>query len=296
MHGTATLSRSEAHAYDLRETIREAGGVETFLRQGFLQIRYDPSVLAEHTPAIINDVRRMIDGEDRDAFAADIFGRDEVGWQHDSGLYRRSEREQKWFFHCFKETADRMIARAAPVDRYTDLFHAMEDLNRRSLGIATLVGTLLDEYHAANGIQVPYSLEQSFIGGACVTRTLRYLERAVGKPDATAHIDRAGITVHWWGSRQGLVVIDESGTRHRILETEYDTICIFPGKKFGAITKYAYGHGTLHGVVDTARESGATDDRFAVVSFVHPTLTKEEAAQVLAHEQTCAEIEQKYAL
>ncbi len=297
MHTISPPSSEHAlHESSVRSALDAQGGIERFLEQGFLQFRYDPSFLAEHVPPITEGMRRMIDGDDRDAFAADVFAYDNVGWKNDSGLYRRNEREQKWFFHCFKETGDRMHARGAPVRKYADFFMALESINRRSLDIAKIVASLLDTYHAEKSLPLPCALLPAFEAGFAVTRCLRYLERDKGKPDAAPHFDRDGITVHWWGSRQGLIVVDRDGTKHRVLETEFDTICIFPGKKFGGLTEYRYGNGTLHGVIDTARESGAEGDRLALVTFVHPALSDEVADLVRARDPLCEAIEKTYVL
>lgn len=290
MQSLGTTSRIKGRESTIRKSIESAGGIPAFLVNGFLQIEYDPSVLAQKVPVIIDGMTRMIDGEDRDTFAADVFGHDELGWKRDSGLYRRSEREQKWFFHCFKETCDRMRARGAPITEYGDFFMAMDDLNHRGLELARVLAQMFDEYHTAIGRTMP-SLTDAYVNGYCLTRGVRYLKRDKGKADATAHFDRTGITAHWWGSRPGLIVVDAQGAQHRIRETDYENICLFAGKKFGGITNYAYGNGTLHGVVDSARNAGAKSDRFAIISFTHPTLTAEEASRVLAREPLCAEIE-----
>lgn len=291
-----TRHRTDQFETAFRKSVDTAGGIEKMLAEGFLQIEYDPSFLAEHVPPILEGLERMTKSDDRDAFAADIFGYDEVGWKHDSGLYRRNEREQKWFFHCYKETSSRMMDRGAPVRKYGDFFLAMDALNRRALLHAQILSMMYDEYHAALGRTLPYSLRKAFENGYSVTRGLAYLERALGKPDATLHFDRDGWTTHWWASRQGLIALSRLLKKIRILEVEFDRICVFGGKKFGGITEYEYGIGLPHGVVDTARESGATDDRFGIVSFVHPTLTPEEAARILAHEPICEAFEQAHAL
>lgn len=295
MHGLITTSRPlGGREAIIQRAIEEAGGIEEYLSRGFLQIKYDPSVLAESVPFVTDGLRRLIDF-DQEAFAADVFGYDEVGWKHDSGLYRRNVREQKWFFHCFKETCDRMVARGAPVGKYACFFMTMEDLNQRGLEIARIVSRMFDEYHEANGIPMPCLLADHFVNGYCLTRGLRYLKRERGKADATAHFDRGGCTIHWWGSRQGLIVVDKEEQQHRVLETEYDTVCIFPGKKFGGITEHRYGCGTLHGVIDTERDAGSAEDRFALVTFAHPTLTAAQAQRVKEYDATCDEIEKRCA-
>ena len=290
------LPRADLREAAFRKSMDHAGGIEKMLAEGYLQVEYDPGFLAEHVPNILEGLERMIASDDRDAFAADIIGHDEIGWKHDSGLYRRSTREQKWFFHCFQETSSRMLACGAPVRKYAAFFMSMEALNRRALMHAKVLSAMYDEYHAALGRTLPYSLRRAFENGSCVTRGLAYLERAPGRPDATLHFDRSCWTTHWWASRQGLIVLNRMLERLRILEVEFDRICLFPGKKFGGITNYEYGIGLPHGVIDAARESGATDKRFGLVSFAHPTLTHDEAARILAHDPTCDAFERMHAL
>lgn len=298
MHGTTIAPyTSGVRETAFRHAVEKAGGIERLLATGFLQISYDPSVLAENVPAIMEGFSRMVCNDaHQELFAADIFGTDEVDWKHDSGLYRRNVREQKWFFHCFRDTLDRMKDRDAPVMDYAAFFMAMENLTRRAMHHAVILSNMYDEYHAAKGRMLPYSLTRSFEHGFCLTRALLYLAREQGKPDATAHFDRDGWTTHWFANRQGLIVRDRAGNKHRIKETEYDSICLFPGKKFGGITDYEYGIGTLHGVIDTARESGAEGDRFGLVSFAHPKLNKAEAARILAKDPECESIESSYVL
>lgn len=295
MFAADSLTSHMVFEAEFRDVVSQAGGIEHLLEHGYVQIDYNPAFLSERAPIIVEGLARMIKDHALD-FQSDIIGHDEAGWKHDSGLWRRNEREEKWFFHVFAQTRERMQKRGAPVEKYELMFKALEDLNRRALLHAQLLGKMYDEYHESRGIVISHSLARAFDNGYAVSRALRYLMRAIGRPDATTHFDRSGFTTHWWGSRQGLIVIDRSGRKLRIDETAFDRILLFPGKKFGAVTNYHYGPGTLHGVVDTARDSGESSDRYALPTFVHPTLTKREAQHMLAYEDDCKRMEDAAAL
>lgn len=62
-------------------------------------------------------------------------------------------------------------------------------------------------------------------------------------------------------------------------ECRWDRIALFPGKKFYGLTHGAFGDLGIHGVRD-ARGTGRDDDRFALVTFVHATLS-EDAARLI---------------
>jgi hypothetical protein len=109
------------------------------------------------------------------------------------------------------------------------------------------------------------------------------------------HIDRNCVTIHWWSSRPGLYVFGPDGRKYSTNETAQDRIAMFPGKKFVGLTDCKYGLGTPHGVVDRMRAE-SLEDRFAIVTFVHSALTKEQARRTKALKLTFDLLEEKSVL
>jgi hypothetical protein len=269
-----------------RELVR-AEAVHHMQHAGFVQIPYDPTVLVTHVPRIVDGMRRMTNGDDKSRFEKRVLFVDEAGYDHDSGLIRREERERKWFYHLYARTEEDFRALGAPVSKYQDFFTSVSILNDRAFEIATTFAQLWDATHGRSVL-----LSERLDTHCVVTRVLRYLPRERGQPDATVHIDRSCLTVHWWSSRAGLNVFSPDKEGHQILETQHDHVCLFPGMKFAAITKGAFGSGTPHGVRDDARDQEGVEDRFAIVSFIHCRLTPKEARWLKLHKKAFDALEQ----
>jgi hypothetical protein len=269
-----------------RELIR-SDSVRALQHTGFAQIAFDPSFLVTRIPHITEGIRRMTSCDDQYRFPKRIIFSDEANFDHDSGLIRRDEREQKWFFHLYPQTTQDFRAAKAPVERYEDFFANLSSINDKAFEIATTFAELWDAVH---GTTAP--LLQRLDARCFVTRVLRYLPRERGMPDATVHIDRSCLTIHWWANRAGLYIFGPDKEKRTVLETQHDHVCLFPGMKFAAATKGVFGSGTPHGVVDNDRDRDGVDDRIAVVSFVHCRLTQKEASWLKLHKKAFDAVEQ----
>jgi len=246
------------------------------IESGFYEREIDPRFLAGVIPDIREGLLRMTEGPDTDAFREVELLYDEMGWSHNSGLVRRSDDEQKWFFHHYgPPTHLHLQVSGAPVHRYERFFLALTKVNARAKRLAYDLARELDRRHTCPGGPLSPRIEKNH----CVTRVLRYLKRDEAKaPDATVHLDRNCITVHWYSSHPGLRIFGPDGQAHTARETAMDRIVFFTGKKFAAATRGEFGLGTPHGVKDDARHARTNDDRLALVSFVHCGLHEHDAA------------------
>jgi len=243
-------------------------------KKGFAEIPIDPNRIDTVIKSIIEGMRRMTDSEaDQKRFAASVIGRDEMGWDRGAGLWRRAKDESKFFYHLHGDQPNKDALSGIP--EYESFFEGCDLLNTYAHQLVIRVAEMFDMHDRKNGTAYPSSLAEKFRNGTVVTRVLRYLERSERSVDAAIHLDRSGMTVHWYSSHPGLAIIDNRGHPQRIRETALDTIALFPGKKFAATTRGVYGPGTLHGV-RAERNDGVRADRFAVVTFVHPRLDPED--------------------
>lgn len=242
--------------------------------RGFAELPVDVGILAEHLPALKAGISQMIrDPEGRSLFPPQIAGTDEMCWDQEAGLVRRSGEEEKWFFHYLPH-AEWLPEGSA---RYRAFLQACDAL---SCAARTLVVKVAESIDARLKHADAHSLSRALAGGRVVTRILDYLPRDGTQPDATAHFDRSAMTVHWYASHTGLVIIDRDGGEHRVAETSWTDVAVFPGKKFAAFFRSERDICGLHGVRDTRRfgPGSAQEHRIAIVSFVHLPLSAEMAA------------------
>lgn len=264
------------------------------LDSGFVEIPAPGSPLAKHIPLITNGIAAMVaDPEAAVFFNRFALDRDEVGWKNDVGLEHRTDGERKWYFHHVLDRAPWNTT--TPVyARYAAFITALETITRYNRDIAIRVASDTDEYLGSAA-----SLADAIARSWAVTRVLYYEpEQDAARPDATLHIDRDTLTVHAYASHQGLVVIDSEGRRRRVDETNPDTTLVFPGKKFGGFYAGRYGLGTVHGVHDPRRTAGQAprEARIALVTFVHSTLTPDQAGWIISHKTAFTEEESRHIL
>jgi hypothetical protein len=260
-------------------------------RKGFAELSIDPKFLSHTIPAIKNGMERII-SKDAAAFEKFILGHDEMNWPKDSGLYRRSDDEKKWFFHYFgSSTMTHLLARGAPVNQYDTFFAALEKINEQAFMIAKKMARLYDEHGRLPSGKLFPRMQQ----GSKLTRGLLYEQtESESGADALVHLDRSCITVHWFASEPGLVVFDPDGAKHSVNELAHDTVAVFIGKKFAGATHGIYGLGTPHGVKDKTRHlRAAGQKRFALVSFVHIPLTPEDVEWLHEQETAMSDLEAK---
>lgn len=258
--------------------------------RGFVELSIEPDFLLMQMPIIKNGMRELTEGSDAPLFSDYVCSIDEMGWEHNSGLTRRTDDEQKWFFHNYECTRHDLRMRGAPVETYANFFNSLGALNARALHIAAMFARMFDDVMPRKAYADSFEFKVN--SGCAVTRVLRYLPRNSEKADAKVHLDRSGITVHWWSSRAGLVVFGQDLQKHRIHETAHDRICVFPGKKFAGVTNGEYGPGAPHGVIDQER-SHSDEDRFAIVTFVHPALSKAEVRTIKSMKLAFDDLEER---
>jgi len=264
-------------------------------KRGFLECSITPTFLASAMQHVTCGMTGMTENNDLAAlFQSSSLGPDDVpGWEYDSGLWRRNVREQKWFFYYLDrgETMRNLFKTDAPIIFFEKFLRTLNDTCAAARAVVQLWADEFDRKH-------PLASPSGALGprvntGKCVTRVLRYLPRAETADDATVHIDRSACTVHWKSTRQGLRIFDPNREVHEAKETADDTIAIFPGKKFAAVTRGVFGFGTPHGVKEHARIVPGAEDRFALVSFVHIPLSINDVAWYLAHQNETDALEKR---
>lgn len=265
---------------------------DDILRNGYAESTIDSRFLAKEVPILCAGITQMTDTKDRERFNSVVLTVDEMGWEHNSGLVRRSDDEQKWFFHFYgSATEQHLRAAGAPVDDYAAFFASLHRMNAAAKARALDLARIYDaRFPCPSGPLAP-RIERSL----CLTRILRYLHRGHSADnDATVHLDRNAITVHWVSTKPGLVIFDPLGEKHRAAELAHDRIAVFTGKKFAAATRGEHGFGTPHGVKDLERHTRFGEDRFAIITFVHLALSdgdvqwlKSHKAEMDALEQSC---------
>ncbi len=260
---------------------------------GFTEISIDPKFLAPRLEDIttgmkvITDtpsLRELLDGR---KCKLDAYGEN---YRQEVGLYLRKDAEHKYFFHYTPEAfEDEPLASGA----LSYFFAALKDLDAEARKMALAISECLDRTfeHAKDK---PYrgSLRERFEGGNCVTRVLRYLPLGTSAADAFPHGDRGGWTPHWGASHEGLVVIGPDGKQFRVSELDPSRVALFPGRKYAAITR-GKRQGTLHGV---RYERKVQEDRYCVVSFVHPKPTKRDGAWLQARDAEMKAYERQFTL
>jgi hypothetical protein len=275
---------------------------EQMLAVGFAEMSVDPGILAENLAPIKDGLERMTDEYDKKPFPHRVVNTDEVGWDMEVGLYRRTgtdssgKAEEKFFFHH----APGVTWEAEEARSYEAFFAALDNINIAAKKIALSLAAEVDKIHAEMHPEFP-SLYYAIEKGAVVTRVLRYLHST----DAYMHLDRSAITPHWWSSHGGLEIVGNDGKRHHVREAAWDKIAVFPGKKFAglfagdpeAYKDGYYGYGTLHGVKNPRRTRVLpAGDRYSLVSFVHAKLTREAAEWIRKHADAMEAFEGQHAL
>ena len=261
---------------------------------GFVEFQIEPTFLELVVPVIQEGLTRMSNNPaHHEAFKEVILNTDEMGWPQDSGLVRRSDSERKWFFHyCGDLTYSHLCASGAPVHEYENFFRALAKINARARIYAYQLAYAYDTYFSCPSGPLAPRIKNAF----CLTRALRYMSREETESyDAGIHFDRSFITPHWISTQPGLMLFAPDGTKHEARETSYDTIAMFPSKKFAAVTRGKHGFGTAHGVKNKLRHK-TTEDRFALVSFVHIPLSPEDVAWLKSVSAQMEHAEKKYVI
>lgn len=280
-------------------TVRERPALrsvaDSILARGFAEMDIDASILAQHMPVIKNGMRDMTDDTSvHDVFTEQILGQDEMGWNQEAGLIRRDDKERKFFFHYQSPPAEWPFPDEKCIKRFSPFLESSAVLTARARSLVRQVASALDTHpHCTSR----HNLAATLDGARAVTRILRYLPlegERMGNADAYAHLDRAFMTVHWWASVEGLMMFDREGVGHRIAETAWDRIAIFPGKKFFGLTHGMFGMSGIHGVRDSRSER--TDDRIAIVTFVHANLTPKAVDLMTSSRQAFKDAEERCAL
>lgn len=273
------------------------GGIaESILTRGFAEMDVDASILAEHIPVIRRGMRDMTnDASVHPVFAEQVLGEDEMGWKQEAGLIERNDKERKFFFHYQSPPVKWPFPDHTCFKRFAPFLESCSVLTARARAIAHDVAQTLDTHLQRTGHS--YNLAEALRGSRAVTRVLRYLPlegARAGNADAYAHMDRAFLTIHWWASVEGLLIFDEHGACHRIAETAWDRVAVFPGKKFFGLTRGMCSMKGIHGV----RDSRVTrnEDRIAIVTFVHANLTPEAVALMHASKDAFKDAEMRCVL
>jgi hypothetical protein len=245
--------------------------------------------------AIQNGYTRMIDRDsrrDKFMFSSECYPRDELGEELEFGLMRRqggakdvlSEQEiaegrstydrNKWVFHYCDELMVALKEEVQLLSDYQAFFAACARLHQRAKAYALLTAQAFDSMPHA----YPGSLEAKVRDARVYTRLLRYEYSPKSTPDAGFHRDRSAFTVHWYSSHPGLLLLDRYMNTVTGGETDPRRILLFPGLKYWIATRGHYGTGTIHGVRDIRpkQKGDVSVPRFALVSFVHATLTQED--------------------
>lgn len=279
----------------LHERLSYRDAATRILYDNNAQIDIDPKLLMHAMPVISNGIHALIgDAEAREFFRSRILGRDEVGWESDVGLYRRSDREQKWFFHELLEKP--IWDETHPVFlRYREFIETVRLVAQRSKDLVHAIAREMDEQL---GLCPEDGLAASIAAGRMMARVLCYLEdQEQEKADATSHFDRSGFTVHAFSTHPGLVLIDNAGNEVRVAETDPSKVAVFVGKKFAGFTGGHYGYGCIHGVRDPRRGvQKQYERRVALVLFAHPKLTERMAAWIRDHKDLFESLEKEHPL
>jgi hypothetical protein len=271
MPGDTYIPHRPARADDLAGRILTEGYAEVPVDRRFLQPRLE--IIRAGMERITSDPAlvkifpwRMLE--------EDHYGKD---YRQEVGLVLRKDDEHKWIFHYTPEAEFERIP-AVHSDPDLMLFlEALHDLDIKGRQNALRFATSFDE---KNPVLKAYSgsFAERVRNGRGITRILRYLRAFPGTADAFTHIDRGGITNHWGASHTGLYVYRPDGSRERVDETSNESVVLFPGRKFGAITKGKLGLGTPHGV---KYDRAVDEDRYSFITFIHPASTKAEAAWLI---------------
>jgi isopenicillin N synthase-like dioxygenase len=245
---------------------------EEILRLGFAELAIDPSILAQHVPSITEGMQRMTeDPAAHAAFPEIIVSVDEMGWPREAGLVRRNDAENKYFFH--HQTPEAEWPDEEKAKEYVHFLESCKALGQEAQRIVLAVAEALDTI----GCGADGKLVEMFTNANVVIRILRYLqlgEERAGNADAYAHMDRSGFTVQFWASEIGLKIFDRERNSYRVDETAWDKVALFVGKKLFGVTHGSQGMIGVHGVRDAREGRPAKKDRYAIIAFIHPKMSK----------------------
>jgi len=268
-------------------------------RNGFLEAGVDPRFLWPHVLSIRDSMKFITDNAARQAhfpwydLIRDIYGKkytQEVGLKST----QPDDSENKFTFHFAPGMMKSLWENNVPVLEYALFFKALHELDQWSLDIALAVAEMYDKTNRRHdgGPKYPGSMVQKIKAGSRIIRVLRYRKKNDDAPDAKPHVDRSIFTVHAWSSHPGLKMFSSNGMCLPVNETAHDSVAIFPGEKYAAVTRGLFGFGTPHGVRDERHTNGTRDeDRYAIVCFVHPVSLKQDAEWLLANRERIEEHE-----
>lgn len=249
---------------------------EQLTDNGFAEMPIDPVYLDLHAPRIYEGLRRIVTSPYRDSFQIPLKRIDELPEDMENGLLHRSDDEYKWVFHYFATIEEVLRWQNAPVGDFMECLDSASELDFASFRIWAAVGALFDKY-APGAMVSGGSMAMRFADGKRVSRLIDYLlhEHRAEAPDAKVHTDRGGGTTHWESTHPGLTLWNKQNEAIRRDETNRGSVLLFLARKFATITGGKYGPGVFHGVRDVDR-STRREDRRAIISFNHPTLTEQE--------------------
>ncbi|HVU75576.1 MAG TPA: 2OG-Fe(II) oxygenase family protein [Candidatus Paceibacterota bacterium] len=244
---------------------------ETLLRKGFVEIPMQADQLAPLITCVVDGMRLITHnaGAARPEFVWRAHMIDEYGkgYEQEVGLEYKDDDERKWKFQYMSQAYG--CGETGPSELRA-FFRCLSELERLAIEMAYGMAIELDARNGAKSTirKYPGRLDVKMRNATCVTRILRYPPGTHATRRAKTHIDRSFMTAHWFGSHRGLKLYTPSGSWERIDETSHELVALFPGEKFAAATKGMLGtYGTPHGVWC---DEDLKEDRYAIVSFVHP--------------------------
>lgn len=250
---------------------------EDIISTGFCAQPIHPDFLGERLPHILDGMRRITEDPRRatgntaqhrifpwQTVPADLYGGDQAV---EYGLRLPEEgKPPKYVFH-YVCAIKKLLEGAIPPGTYSRFLWALHGVATWSHKLAMEVAARFD---AENCGVFTGSLTERLRHGQVVIRVLRYTHTRGVR--AETHFDRSLLSLHLHASHPGLVLFGPDNTPREFPATEHGLIAIFPGAKFIAATGGAYGLLTPHGV----RASDTPGDRYAVVSFIHPTAVQSD--------------------
>jgi hypothetical protein len=237
---------------------------EDITSQGFCAQPVHPDFLGQRLPHILQGMQRITEHPKEQKYfpwqtlPADLYGQDQA---IEYGLrLPEAGKPPKYVFHyvCGIES---LLEGWVPQNQYKPFLWALHGVATWSHKLAIAAAAQFDQNN--RGVYSG-SLAERLQQGQVVVRVLRY--KHTQDTCAQTHFDRSLLTLHLHASHPGLVLFGPDNTPHEFPETAHGPVAIFPGAKFIGATGGAYGPLTPHGV----RASEASDDRYALVSFIHP--------------------------
>ncbi|MDR3570850.1 MAG: 2OG-Fe(II) oxygenase family protein [Candidatus Pacebacteria bacterium] len=193
------------------------------------------------------------------------------------GLTFRNDTERKW---TFQYTPEAYCAQRYEQSDVGAFMSALHDLDSKAREISLPLAARFDARRLATepAHRYPGSMAKRIREGRCITRVLRYPWNSAN--DAHPHFDRSLFSIHWGATHPGLVLFDNDYNRTRVRDVGFESVLVFPGRKYAAIGRGDFGFGTPHGV---RNERTTGEDRYTIVSFVHPVADGGDVAWLLSH-------------